>query len=208
MKAKIVHIDRYGYNGRDFPPRETDLGRIVQIVSLDAWNCDGSMKLMDTEAPERELANGAFDIVRAITPGGRTIELVEHEFEVVLPLTNKRLFRIAHSAGITLYGDPKDYDNPNDDLRGGSGLIWGDDQHVAHVNLKDIPSEAYSDDTAPSEAYPFADDFEYQFFPSTGVGKDVAGDEVQSMTPDEDGNIYLYYPEQGIRIIHTRNDWI
>jgi hypothetical protein len=115
------------------------------------------------------------------------------------------LFQAARIAGLALYGPPRDYEK--DDF-GGSGLIWFDDQHVIHVQGDQIPQPPYDDENdyqdGPEGSYPFVDDFEFQFHPSTSAGVDVAGDEVLSLIPDIDGNVYLYYPEQGIRVIHMR----
>lgn len=49
------------------------------------------------------------------------------------------------------------------------------------------------------------DDFEYQFFPSTGEGKDVSNEFVHRLKPDKDGNIYIG-GASGIRVIHGKND--
>jgi len=112
------------------------------------------------------------------------------------------LFEIAKKAGENLYGVSQE-DQPH------HGLTWYDEEHVQHVNVQDIVfvSDADYDGHEKSELCPFTDDYEYQFHPSTGIGVDCGVCSIESLTPDVDGNIYLYYPDAGIRVVHTKNDW-
>lgn len=128
-------------------------------------------------------------------PGGPpfTLEIIMHP-----------LFESAYAAGLALYGPTRNYEEVG---FGPSGLIWFDDEHIVHVNASQIvppPYDFEEDDyqDGVDGSYPLVDDFEFQFHPSSNTGVDVSVDEVLSLTPDVDGCVYLYYPEQGIRVIH------
>lgn len=105
------------------------------------------------------------------------------------------LFEAAKRAGLSLYGRP-DPENPH------HGLVWRDEESIIYVTRASIPKGDPGEDADPSgEAYPLVDDYEYQFYPSTGEGKDVSGERVLDLIPDTDQRIYLYEPNCGIRVI-------
>lgn len=81
---------------------------------------------------------------------------------------------------------------------------------VEYHKFSEYPIEVDEDLLGTEDGYsvePYVDDFEYQFFPSRletnpdNIGKDVSNDLVRDLEPDVDGNIYLYHPECGIRVI-------
>jgi len=107
-----------------------------------------------------------------------------------------QLFTSARIAGEALYSSQR------------SGLIFYDgDQRVRHIDLEDLPTwdDSGTVDTDYADGmWPLVDDFEFQFHPSTNTGVDCAGDEIRGLTPDVDGNIYLYWTEGEVRVIHTK----
>lgn len=117
----------------------------------------------------------------------------------------KELLDSAEKAGLSIYGPP----NTDQTESGGSGLIFSrEDNTVELINIDSvIPEDTNEDDIDDTGGATFyeTDDFEYQFFPSTNEGRDVSGERVRSLKPDEDGKIYLYAANYGIRIIDTTN---
>lgn len=120
--------------------------------------------------------------------------------------TTQQLLDAAEQSGTALFGAP---------TAEGRGVIFDRSifQQVIHSNLKDVaaddPELAGEEGDPDNPALnPYVDDFEFQFYPSTGKAVDVSGEHLSKLTPDTDGNIYLYYPgEDGIRVIHTDPDF-
>lgn len=83
---------------------------------------------------------------------------------------------------------------------------------VHHVNSTDVPLVTGDpllhedpEDLANDYAAGLVDDYEYQFFPSSGKGADVSNQPVKQLTPDTDGKIYLYNAtDASIRVIHPK----
>jgi hypothetical protein len=116
--------------------------------------------------------------------------------------TKNQLLDSAEKAGLSLYG-PR-----NEDFEeGGSGLIFDrEETTVELINIDSLePEDTSPDDTEGGVTSSLADDFEYQFFPSTDEGRDVSTESIRGLTPDADGKIYLYTANYGVRIIDTKN---
>jgi hypothetical protein len=90
MKLKIVAHDRDGYNGRELPPSSADIGQVVLVLGLNTaiYTIDG-----DYAGPSLTASGVATDTTvtednveycwPVLTTDGRTLELMDHEVEVV-----------------------------------------------------------------------------------------------------------------------------
>ena len=82
MRLKILNVDMYGYCGREYHPKETDRGRTVTVLHMEAWDATTNQMLKDHPAPESVPQEDIFCVYTCITCGGRKLELIDHEVEV------------------------------------------------------------------------------------------------------------------------------
>ena len=82
MRVKILRVDHFGYNGREYHPTIDDIGRCLLVLKAEAWCEDGP--LVDHAAPESVPQDEIYTVFECITVGGRKLELIDHEVEVRL----------------------------------------------------------------------------------------------------------------------------
>jgi hypothetical protein len=92
FKLRIVKVDRYGYNGREHRPAQTDEGLVVTPLKMEAW-----WNNPEDLYPGEPLIDGDLcaDVVKGldqanheimwtcVTDDGRTLELMSHEVRIV-----------------------------------------------------------------------------------------------------------------------------
>lgn len=123
--------------------------------------------------------------------------------------TEAELTDAARKAGVSIFGKEATPDQVSQGER--SGLVFDPPDRFDHADFKELPpADGNSLDFEPEEepennaAYATVDDYEYQFFPSSGKGADVSNEWVSKLKPDVDGNIYLYdATSSGVRVIHN-----
>lgn len=85
IRLRITSVDHNGYNGRDYPPADSDIGQIVTVVKVETYRVDSSGEDFD------ELQNGdplpspeeTAQCFTVRTRDNRTLELMDHEVEPV-----------------------------------------------------------------------------------------------------------------------------
>lgn len=94
MKLKIIHVDHNGYNGRDYPPAPADVGLVVLVIGLqvDVFKVENGEQTLEYLGPAVDGGQAAFTDVTedhldycwtCLTEDKRTLELMDHEVEVV-----------------------------------------------------------------------------------------------------------------------------
>lgn len=98
MRVQIVHIDRDGYNGRDYFPLDSDLGEIVTVLKAELLYIDGSGgvdepvlaedgRLVDDAvnviAGERHPDRGVYTVFECVTRDRRRVTLIQHEVSIL-----------------------------------------------------------------------------------------------------------------------------
>lgn len=99
MKFRITKIDHDGYNGREYHPADSDCGLVVAPVRMSSFyvehgGCEPVIgdddRVYSAAVPwlagdGNEIEPGYVETVwTCVTADGRVLDLVEHEFEVVL----------------------------------------------------------------------------------------------------------------------------
>lgn len=89
IKARIIQVDEDGFQGREFHPERSDIGRIVTVISVhteasyqiyDANNFAG----IDAGELMHEIAeHPSYQVFNCITKEGRKLTLVEFEIELM-----------------------------------------------------------------------------------------------------------------------------
>lgn len=105
MIFKIIAIDHDGFNGRERPPQESDLGLFVRAIKLETW-IDGpsrssepveadaliavsevaliiQQQIQDVDAGGMHDDSYLYDCWTCVTEDGRLLDLVESELELV-----------------------------------------------------------------------------------------------------------------------------
>jgi len=83
--VKMTSFDGFGFCGREYHPREEDVGFFGRIVKTSLSTCDdeGCLVSHDEDAPAGTLVTGEYSYacytVRA--PSGRLLQLMNHEVE-------------------------------------------------------------------------------------------------------------------------------
>jgi hypothetical protein len=101
MLLKITTLDTDGFNGRDFPPSQKDLGKVVVVVGCDTLYVDAQSEMHPMLAygvgftpwseEARRAAKAAIDDTEAkvlvtcwkvMTWSGKVLQCMDHEVEV------------------------------------------------------------------------------------------------------------------------------
>jgi hypothetical protein len=97
MRVKIVKLDKWGYNGREYHPEPSDVGLVVRCVAMECWWGDDCVSI-DEKIPlvnknpiaSQEVASKLrapdvlYYVLKCVADDGRILDLIDHEVEPVL----------------------------------------------------------------------------------------------------------------------------
>jgi hypothetical protein len=91
VKLKIVRLDKDGYNGRDFYAMDSDKGTVVHALRMETHMYESGTPTVDKNgrvSDEVDLLMNDIDeqmeiMWTCLTDDGRTVQMMDHEVEVV-----------------------------------------------------------------------------------------------------------------------------